>query len=48
MKVVEEVKKWLDPYYREKSVTKDEYKQIVRKCVNKVGTPFILVILRKF
>ncbi|XP_042242996.1 uncharacterized protein LOC121880040 isoform X2 [Homarus americanus] len=35
-KVVEEVKKWLDPYYRDKSVTKEEYKQIVAKCVKKV------------
>lgn len=38
VKVVEEVKKWLDPYYRDKSVTKDEYKQIVAKCVKKVVT----------
>lgn len=35
-KVVQEVKKSLDPYYRNKSITKDEYKQIVAKCVKKV------------
>lgn len=38
VKVVEEVKKWLDPYYRDKSVNKEEYKQIVAKCVKKVVT----------
>ncbi|XP_063609290.1 PHD and RING finger domain-containing protein 1-like isoform X2 [Penaeus indicus] len=36
VKVVKEVKKFLDPYYRDKSVTKVEYKEIVAKCVNKV------------
>ncbi|XP_042888274.1 E3 ubiquitin-protein ligase RBBP6-like isoform X2 [Penaeus japonicus] len=36
VKVVKEVKKFLDPYYRDKSVTKDEYKEIVAKCVTKV------------
>lgn len=35
-RVVEEVKKSLDPFYRSKSITKDEYKQIVAKCVKKV------------
>lgn len=36
LKVVTEVKKWLDPYYRDKSITKEEYKEIVAKCVSKV------------
>lgn len=36
LKVVTEVKKWLDPHYRDKNITKDEYKEIVAKCVNKV------------
>ncbi|KAK7076117.1 hypothetical protein SK128_012039, partial [Halocaridina rubra] len=36
IKVVQEVKKYLDPYYRNKSISKDEYKQIVAKCVKKV------------
>ncbi|XP_068202193.1 dentin sialophosphoprotein-like [Palaemon carinicauda] len=35
-RVVEEVKKSLDPFYRSKAITKDEYKQIVAKCVKKV------------
>ncbi|XP_076042693.1 uncharacterized protein LOC143026341 isoform X3 [Oratosquilla oratoria] len=35
-KVVEEVKKWLDPYYRDKTINRVEYKEIVAKCVNKV------------
>lgn len=36
LKVVTEVKKWLDPHYRDKSITKEEYKEIVAKCVSKV------------
>lgn len=36
LKVVTEVKRWLDPHYRDKNITKDEYKEIVAKCVNKV------------
>ncbi|XP_045137261.1 NK-tumor recognition protein-like [Portunus trituberculatus] len=36
LKVVAEVKKWLDPHYRDKSITKEEYKEIVAKCVSKV------------
>ncbi|MPC29292.1 hypothetical protein E2C01_022518 [Portunus trituberculatus] len=35
LKVVAEVKKWLDPHYRDKSITKEEYKEIVAKCVSK-------------
>ncbi|KAK3872931.1 hypothetical protein Pcinc_022016 [Petrolisthes cinctipes] len=35
-KVVSEVKHWLDPHYKEKSITKSEYKEIVAKCVTKV------------
>lgn len=35
-KVVSEVKHWLDPHYKEKSITKPEYKEIVAKCVTKV------------
>ena len=35
-KVVKEVKKFLNPYYQSKSITRDDYKQIVAKCVKKV------------
>ncbi|CAL4133276.1 unnamed protein product, partial [Meganyctiphanes norvegica] len=34
-KVIEEVKKYLDPYYRDKTFNREEYKQIVSKCVDK-------------
>lgn len=43
--MVTEVKKWLDPHYRDKSITKEEYKEIVAKCVSKVS--FILLYVTK-
>lgn len=43
LKVVAEVKRWLDPHYRDKNITKDEYKEIVAKCVNKVSSLYLNV-----
>ena len=44
-KVVTEVKRWLDPHYRDKNITKEEYKEIVAKCVSKVSLTFLCVML---
>lgn len=34
-----EVKTAIKPYYQKKEITKDEYKEIVRKAVEKVSAP---------
>ena len=36
-RVIEEVKLVLKPYYQKRTVTKDEYKEILRKSVPKVS-----------
>lgn len=36
-RVVEEVKLVIKPHYNKKSITKDEYKEILRRTVPKVG-----------
>lgn len=36
-RAVEEVKLAIKPYYQKKDITKDEYKDILRKAVHKVG-----------
>lgn len=38
-RVIEEVKMVSKPYYQRKDITKDEYKEIMRKAVPKVGNP---------
>lgn len=37
-KAVNEVKNAIKPFYQRKEITKDEYKEIVRKAVEKVST----------
>ena len=37
-RAVEEVKLAIKPFYQKREVTKDEYKDILRKAVQKVGT----------
>lgn len=36
-RAVEEVKLAIKPYYQKKDITKEEYKDILRKAVHKVG-----------
>ena len=36
-RAIEEVKLAIKPYYQKRDITKDEYKEIVRKAVQKVG-----------
>lgn len=39
-RAVEEVKLAIKPFYQKREVTKEEYKDILRKAVQKVGMPF--------
>lgn len=36
-RVIEEVKLSLKPFYNKKTIGKDDYKEIMRKCVQKVS-----------
>lgn len=46
-RIVEEIKLVLKPYYNRKRINKDDYKDILRKCVPKVRT-IIKIIIRHF
>lgn len=53
-KAVTEVKAAIKPYYQKKDITKEEYKEIVRKAVEKVsvhvfgGVYFIFIVENSF
>ena len=38
-RIVEEIKMVLKPFYQKKKISKDSYKEIMRKCVPKVSKP---------
>ena len=52
-RIVEEIKLVLKPYYNRKKINKDDYKDILRKCVPKVRTinqnrrEAVLILIRK-
>lgn len=39
-RAIEEVKLAIKPYYQRRDINKDEYKEILRKAVHKVGSAF--------
>ena len=43
-KAAQEVKLAIKPFYQNKDITKEEYKEIVRKAVDKVSSSFSRVI----
>ena len=47
-RIVEEIKNVLKPYYNRKRINKEDYKNILRKCVPKVSLRFLFYFWRFF
>lgn len=43
-RAVEEVKLAIKPFYQKRDINKDEYKEILRKAVQKVGKNFVRML----
>lgn len=43
-RAIEEVKLAIKPFYQRRDINKDEYKEILRKAVHKVGSTFAEII----